>query len=105
MPGPARSTNIGFPIRVFLDIPSSDTLDAFTALINDVNKYLSLFTGGVPNNINTVAVLTATLPQWASGIATDGRGVGEGPGAGTGIPVYMKGGVLRTYSTDQTVQT
>lgn len=105
MAGPARSTNIGFPIRVFLDIPSSDTLDAFTALINDVNKYLALFAGGLPANIGTVAQLTATLPQWASGIATDGRGVGESPGAGTGIPVYMKGGVLRTYSTDAPVLT
>lgn len=106
MAGPARSPNEGSPIRLFIDIPSTDRLDAFTALINDLNQNLALIALGLPAGatIDTVAHLTTKLANRAVGIATDGQGVGES-GAGTGIPTYMKSGVLRTYSTDQPVTT
>lgn len=32
--------------------------------------------------------------------ATDGRKVGEGAGAGTGVPVYFSNGQWRVFSTD-----
>lgn len=106
MASPARSPNIGFPIRVFLDIPSSDTLDAFTALINDLNAYLSAFASGLPpsNLKGTVASLTPLLiTEGAAGFATNGRKVGEGGGAGTGVEVYFSAGALRVKSTDAPV--
>jgi hypothetical protein len=104
MSGPARSTNVGFPIRVFLDIPSSDTLEAFTALINDVNRYLGQITTGLPQVKDTVANLTTLLTtEGAGGFATNGRKIGEGPGSGTGVPVYFSAGALRVESTDAPV--
>ncbi len=35
--------------------------------------------------------------------ATNGRKVGQGPGAGTGVPVYFSNGAWRVYSTDAPV--
>jgi hypothetical protein len=35
--------------------------------------------------------------------ATNGRKVGEGAGAGTGVPVYYSNGSWRVYSTDAAV--
>lgn len=36
--------------------------------------------------------------------ATNGRKIGEGVGAGTGVPVYFSGGAWRVYSIDAPVQ-
>ena len=36
--------------------------------------------------------------------ALDGRKVGEGPGSGTGVPVYWSGNDWRVFSTDTPVQ-
>jgi hypothetical protein len=106
MAGPSRSTNVGFPIRVFLDIPSADTLDAFSALINDVNFYLGQFATGLPPVKDTVANLnTKLVTEGAEGFATNGRKIGEGPGAGTGVMVYFSAGSLRVLSTDAPVLT
>ena len=52
----------------------------------------------------TVAQLAGLAP--AEGditYATDGRKSGEGPGAGTGVPVYYSSGVWRVFSTDAAV--
>jgi hypothetical protein len=48
----------------------------------------------------------ATLPAGVTGqtaYATNGRKVGEGGGAGTGVPVYFSTGAWRVYSTDAAV--
>ena len=103
MSGPSRSTNIGFPIRVFLDIPSADTLDAFTALINDVNRYLAQFAGGLPPNISTFAALPASGVEGQTWYVSNGRKIGEGPGAGTGVEVYWSVSAWRVKSTDAPV--
>jgi hypothetical protein len=103
MPGPKRSPNIGFPIRVFVDIPSADTLDAFTALINDVNLYLQQFAGGLQPNVSTVAALPASAPEGATWYASNGRKIGEGPGSGTGVEVYWSLASWRVKSTDAPV--
>jgi hypothetical protein len=106
MASPLRSPNIGFPIRVFIDIPSSDTLDAINAFINDTNKYLSAVVSGGAAVSGTVAILTPLLTtEGASGFATNGRKIGEGPAAGTGVPVYFSAGSLRVESTDAPVLT
>lgn len=103
MPGPARSPNIGFPIRVFLDIPSADTLDAFTLLINDVNKYAGLVATGQPANVSTVAALPASATEGTTWWASNGRKIAEGPGAGTGVEVYWSVAAWRVRSTDAPV--
>lgn len=103
MTGPSRSPNIGFPIRVFVDIPSSDTLDAFTALINDVNRYLALFAAGTPANYALVSMLPVTAPEGTLWYATNGRKIGEGAGFGTGVWVNFSNGSWRVLSTDAPV--
>ncbi len=48
----------------------------------------------------------AALPAGTTGntaYATNGRKVGEGAGAGTGVPVYFSAGQWRVYSTDTQV--
>jgi hypothetical protein len=48
----------------------------------------------------------ATLPTGANGdiiYCSDGRKVGEGPGAGTGVPVYFSNAGWRVFSTDAVV--
>jgi hypothetical protein len=48
----------------------------------------------------------ATLPAASEGFVaycTNGRKVGEGVGAGTGVPVYYSGGIWRVFSTDALV--
>lgn len=54
----------------------------------------------------TVAKLP-TVPVPVSGTvayASNGRKQGEGPGAGTGVPVYFSAGSWRRYSDDTPVQ-
>ena len=49
----------------------------------------------------------AALPSGIEGLqayATNGRKVGEGPGSGTGVPVYFSNGSWRVFSTDAAVQ-
>lgn len=66
-----------------------------------------------PNGTTTEGVLEyksytrANLPAARVGAiawCSDGRKVGEGPGAGTGVPVYCTPGNWRTFSTDAPVQ-
>lgn len=113
MSGPVRSKNIGHPIRVFKDIPAADLLEAVNALINDLNSQLANLSTApnpepVPNSppplaTTTLAGLALILTEGQIGYATDGRKVGEGPGAGTGVPVYMLGGKIRERSPENTV--
>lgn len=42
--------------------------------------------------------------QGSVAYATDGRKQGEGPGAGTGVPIYFSNGFWRRYSDDTQVQ-
>jgi hypothetical protein len=105
MPAPVRSS-IGFPIRIFIDIPSMDVLEAVNALVNDVNMYLAPFaSGGPPNtpNVTTVGGLPASASEGTIWFATDGRKIGEGPGAGTGVLVYRSAMAWRVTSTDAPV--
>ena len=50
----------------------------------------------------TVALLPAAPATWSTATASDGRKVGEGPGSGTGCPVYFQS-VWRVFSSDQPV--
>lgn len=56
-------------------------------------------------NLGTFAV--ASLPSnpnnGQTAYASNGRKVGEGAGAGTGVPVYYSNGAWRVYSTDAVV--
>jgi hypothetical protein len=52
----------------------------------------------------TVAVLGSSGVEGQIAYATNGRKVGEGSGAGTGVPVYFSNGAWRVYSTDDAVQ-
>jgi hypothetical protein len=83
-------------------------------------------TGGGANNPDTWAIFVAAaadksqlgtfrtgqftvaaLPSGIEGLqayATNGRKVGEGPGSGTGVPVYFSNGSWRVFSTDAAVQ-
>ncbi len=51
----------------------------------------------------TVATLPAAGQEGRILFATDGRKQGEGPGAGTGVPVYDDATAWRRYSDDTTV--
>jgi hypothetical protein len=52
----------------------------------------------------TVVVLGSSGVEGQIAYATNGRKVGEGSGAGTGVPVYFSNGAWRVYSTDNAVQ-
>jgi len=67
-----------------------------------VNALIALFAGGMLLNSYVVASLPAGT-EGALAYATNGRKVGEGAGAGTGVPVYWSTGSWRVYSTDATV--
>ncbi|RQS79736.1 hypothetical protein [Burkholderia seminalis] len=58
-----------------------------------------------PGDLGAFAV--ASLPSGAlegqKAWAKNGRKVGEGAGAGTGVPVYWSNGAWRVYSTDAAV--
>jgi hypothetical protein len=53
----------------------------------------------------TVAALPGPkgLVESQTAFATNGRKVGEGPGVGTGVPIYWSAGAWRVYSTDTPV--
>ena len=65
------------------------------------------FTMPVPvvHKAYTVAQLNALMgiPEGALAYASNGRKIGEGVGAGTGVPVYRSTGVWRVNSTDAAV--
>lgn len=54
--------------------------------------------------VGIVATLPTGLFQDEDGYATDGRKVGEGFGAGTGVPIYWSDSQWRVLSTDAAVQ-
>lgn len=43
------------------------------------------------------------IPEGRTAYATDGRKIGEGPGAGTGVPCYLSHGTWRRLSDDTQV--
>ncbi len=51
----------------------------------------------------TVALLPITALESQTAYATNGRKVGQGAGAGTGVPVYYSQGAWRVFSTDTPV--
>lgn len=53
--------------------------------------------------VGTVAALADGLFENEDGFATNGRKVGEGPGAGTGVPIYWSTGSWRVLSDDTPV--
>ena len=95
---PPRSAVSGFPIRVFIEIPSADTLDAINAFINDMNKYLGGFFFGLPQLTFSLATLPVTAAEGTSAWIADGKKIGET--TGTGIYAYFSHGSWRTVSTD-----
>jgi hypothetical protein len=98
-----RNPAVGVPIRSFLDIPAADTLEAFNALVTDVNAYLSLFARGLPPFVSTVAALPTSATEGQRAWALDGRKVGEQTGFGTGVEVYYSAGTWRVLSTEAPV--
>lgn len=52
--------------------------------------------------ITTVALLPAGT-EGLRAFATNGRKIGEGPGSGSGVPVYYSAGQWRVVSSDQPV--
>lgn len=59
----------------------------------------------MPNYLGsfTVATLPVSPAAFSTATATNGRKIGEGPGAGTGVLVYFSSGVWRVFSLDQPV--
>lgn len=51
----------------------------------------------------TVANLPTGVEEGTIAFATNGRKVGQGAGAGTGVPVYYSAGNWRVFSTDAPV--
>jgi hypothetical protein len=103
MPVPPRSS-VSFPIRVFIDIPSPDTLDAINALVTDANRYLGQFITGAPPLVYTFSGLPASATEGTEVWVSNGRKIGEGPGLGTGVEAYWSVGAWRVKSTDAPVQ-
>lgn len=65
------------------------------------------YTSVKPGVIEIHGFTVASLPTGTEGdesYATNGRKVGEGVGAGTGVPIYFSTGQWRVYSTDAQVQ-
>jgi len=91
------------PIREFLAITPDQITDAFNTLIRDINENI----GEAPSAGNFVGTFTvAGLPVGVEGKtahASNGRKIGEGAGAGTGVPVYFSAAAWRVFSTDAPV--
>jgi hypothetical protein len=98
-----RNPSVGAPIRTFADVPAADTLEAFNALVADINTYLSLFSRGLPPFVSTVAALPIAATEGQRAWALDGRKVGEQTGFGSGVEVYYSAGTWRVLSTDAPV--
>ena len=62
----------------------------------------ALFGDGNLGNF-TVVNLPTTPFNGQQAYATNGRKVGEGVGAGTGVPVYFSNGAWRVFSSDTVV--
>ena len=69
----------------------------------DVDAIVAAHTATGRITVGPVASLATGLGEGEDGYATDGRKVGEGPGAGTGVPIYWSTGAWRVYSTDSPV--
>jgi len=96
-------TNITFPIRLFLYVPGDAITDAMNALVNDVNANLQT-SGFISPDQGTYNVASLPVsPEGSRAYAANGRKIGEGVGAGTGVWVYRSGGVWRVLSTDAPV--
>lgn len=108
-PGHVRLTSAGGSVLTignagfnFSD-PSNNQFQSGTFGIN-----LGDFTGVLPVHLQTIlqlasyllAALVATPPEGSTAFCTNGRKVGEGSGAGTGVPVYFSNGQWRVFSTD-----
>jgi hypothetical protein len=95
------------PIREFISVSADQTTDAFNALIRDANAAILAAGGGAPGTDNFVGTFTvAGLPAGTEGQtahASNGRKIGEGAGAGTGVPVYFSAAAWRVMSTDAPV--
>lgn len=91
-PGPGFDLEITFSRDL---IASEETaLDALIA-VHDPSKAPAFLPG------RSIAELAAKQPGVSVGTtawANDARKVGEGPGAGTGVPVYSDGTIWRTYA-------
>lgn len=83
-----------------------------TNLVQGLNPWLVLvgnYINASLRNDGSVPLTGYTVAKLPSGVegmiayATNGRKVGEGAGAGTGVPVYYSNGHWRVYSTDATV--
>jgi hypothetical protein len=73
---------------------SRDFLKFIQNLQTYTSQYRTYTVAQLPTNTD------GTLVNGSFAFATNGRKVGEGAGAGTGVPVYYSGGVWRVYSTD-----
>ena len=112
----------GFGIKNFGGFSRIGYIDSFFGVnINANGNLISLNCNGFLLSANTVGngglsvnlpitggvYTVAGLPAGTEGMvayATDGRKVGEGAGAGTGVPVYFSNTLWRAYSTDTQVQ-
>jgi hypothetical protein len=98
----------GYPIRKFLRVENSRLTDALNTLINDVNVAIPLGGGGGGGGGAPYegAFTVAALPAGTEGqtaYATNGRKIGEGSSAGSGVYVYYSLGFWRVFSTDAPV--
>ena len=95
---------ISFPIRQFKRVETARLVDALNTLINDVNAAVlsqGISSGGLLNSF-TVATLPAALDGTIA-FASNGRKIGEGAGAGTGVVVYSSAGTWRVVSLDSPI--
>jgi hypothetical protein len=58
---------------------------------------------GAAGGISTTVALLPAGTEGLSAFATNGRKIGEGVGAGTGVKVYWSAGLWRSISTDAQV--
>jgi hypothetical protein len=55
------------------------------------------------SGISTTVALLPTGTEGLRAYATNGRKISEGPGVGSGVPVYFSSGLWRVVSSDQPV--
>jgi hypothetical protein len=101
---PLPRVSISPSIRQFSFVDSPSVTDAFNELVNDINGSFATSNPIIDYGIKTVATLPASPAEFSRAVASDGRKIGEGPGAGSGVNVYYSLGQWRVYSTDAPVQ-
>jgi hypothetical protein len=87
-------------VNVYLVFDAALTAPEETALASVVTDHTAV--GRI--TVGLVAALTDGLFADEDGYATNGRKVGEGGGAGTGVPIYWSQSAWRVFSTDAAVQ-